>query len=566
MISSEHHNLRLKTILDYAYRLHTGTQFNFEIFFINNVRDFIKKYNNLCLTVGDNLPDLRKILNNRLEELERLIYEPHPITISEIINKCNLCLNLAIGDVYNSDNSNNETILSAIDDLTNSFNELLESQLSLFSKNEDTISIVKKASSMLQEQTNNPNISIFPTISAEDYLIITTTSFLFYCFLTIDELHSISRFLQYIMSEMSQNKKFKGVLPHDIYSGLKHLPQEVTKGIIYYLVEDDIIDRQTYYTLANAIKTDDENAFISELLKGKGLSWFDNYYYMIELSAVLYNIISEQYFFPGKYFDEIKDFISRTNRRIDKSTCILSIFDKIIHIDDIIPNNYKVLFDEICFNDEMKTLYSQEVDKYRNADTSIHIVKSTNQDSVSLIEGKKDELNNTNNQVDLNCIDEAKESLDEFIKYLAWRNYISEDDIESFKYIVFGGQSPSNFNKEMKFSFNLEGAKPLLANILWRLRKDAPNQIIVIFGENVTQSNWSIGTKPASQRVFVDLCLFFPFLISKLKLKNNKNVEEVKNKLNTCVIDLLNDNEDKPYSLRDIQNLQESKGEYWIVK
>lgn len=36
---------------------------------------------------------------------------------------------------------------------------------------------------------------------------------------------------------MSQNKKFKGVLPHDIYSGLKHLPQEVTKGIIYLLVE-----------------------------------------------------------------------------------------------------------------------------------------------------------------------------------------------------------------------------------------------------------------------------------------------------------------------------------------
>lgn len=211
--------------------------------------------------------------------------------------------------------------------------------------------------------------------------------------------------------------------------------------------------------------------------------------------------------------------------------------------------------------------YSQSIKQYEFWKT--HFAKQTKH----VVKFETKTLNNTatsaldNNTQELNLNSEVSvDQLNEFILYLAWRNYISEDEIKSFKYIVFGGQMPSIFNKEMIFKSEEEGSKPLLANILWLLRKDSPKQSITIFGQNVTLSNCSIGTKSMSQRVFVDLCLFFPFLKTKLKFKKNKNVEEVKNKLSTCVIELLHDNGGEPYSLRDIQNLQESKGEYWIVK
>ena len=559
MTITEHYYLRLKIFLDYIHRIYSGEEFNFGVFYTEEFKSFIKKCQTFFEEAGESIPELQSECNCYANNLNELLFELHPDAILEIINKCTIYFNLLESKIISLNKNNYNYLSSRINDLISDSERLFKNAQKLFSENEKTINLIKSVNTMLREQTNNQDISAIPTLSAVDYLITATTAFLCHCFLTIDNVNNIPRFLQCVTRTLNNGIIFKGVLPNDIYLCLKQLPQNTYQGLILYLTEDGIIDHHTYYDLTRALNDDDEDVFVSVILNSNGLSWLDKYYYLISLNAFLFNLLTEQYFEPSKFFSTIADFLSQENGDI-KSTNVLSVFNEIMQIDGLIPNHYKVLSDEIFFNDEIKTLYSQEINKNRIANTSIQ------QDSITSIESKKYVLNVIDNNDGINCVDQAKENLDEFIMYLAWRNYISEDEIKSFKYIVFGGQMPSIFNKEMIFKSEEEGSKPLLANILWLLRKDSPKQSITIFGQNVTLSNCSIGTKSMSQRVFVDLCLFFPFLKIKLKFKKNKNVEEVKNKLSTCVIELLHDNGGEPYSLRDIQNLQESKGEYWIVK
>lgn len=368
------------------------------------------------------------------------------------------------------------------------------------------------------------------------------------------------------------------IISEKIAHELMKAPKTMLQSFCYWMLQRNIINRKIYDEMIQANESKDN--FRLKTIVGQNdiiRCYISKFYYIIELVNTIKLEFFAHFFNPERVIKPIENLYNKVlrttiSKRGDYKTMVLlagtykDISDSHVSID----KENKYIIDNFFASEALHYRYSQTIKQYefwKNhfAKQTKHVVEIETRTGIQIRRSAASSVPENIQELNLNPAVNVNQ-LDEFIKYLAWRNYISEDDIESFKYIVFGGQSPSDFNKEMKFSFDIEGAKPLLANILWRLRKNAPNQIIVIFGENVTQSNWSIGTKPASQRVFVDLCLFFPFLINKLKFKNNKNVETVKNKLSTCVIELLHDNKDKPYSLRDIQNLEISKGEYWIVK
>lgn len=155
------------------------------------------------------------------------------------------------------------------------------------------------------------------------------------------------------------------------------------------------------------------------------------------------------------------------------------------------------------------------------------------------VDAEGNEQTKISNEVELNC--KFQDKIDEFIDYLVWRRYIADENKQSFKYDVFGGLKPDNYTA---LSFNLEkkNAKTMLGVILWSLRKVSPasNTNVNLFGTSVTQSNKYIGPSKDSQRVYVDICLFFPSLTKSIIIKKEENENSIlKARLIKRVKDLL---------------------------
>ena len=105
----------------------------------------------------------------------------------------------------------------------------------------------------------------------------------------------------------------------------------------------------------------------------------------------------------------------------------------------------------------------------------------------------------------------------------------------------------------------------MLGVIIWKLRKENDDPVR-LYNKKVTQSNSQIGTGNNAMRVFVDFGLFFPSLVSSLRMKNS-DFEPIKMRLIEKVQDLSGSDEYKNSSsiLEFIKQQEKKDRNYWFV-
>lgn len=368
----------------------------------------------------------------------------------------------------------------------------------------------------------------------------------------------------------------KNITPNDIFTRLSQLPQPVYQGICNHFLQSGFITETLYYQLVLSIKSEDSDSFSKIVTENNLYLDLTKYYDLIELACSLNSTLNERQFVPEDYIRLISNYYEQLTPQSETKTSDSRVGVSVVGIYNDIKDNLDVLsgINSIIqvFKLNQFLLYERFCRIKFSTTSNLHEktrpLFSIEKDETDLlpVDAEGNEQTKISNEVELNC--KFQDKIDEFIDYLVWRRYIADENKQSFKYDVFGGLKPDNYTA---LSFNLEkkNAKTMLGVILWSLRKVSPasNTNVNLFGTSVTQSNKYIGPSKDSQRVYVDICLFFPSLTKSIIIKKEENENSIlKARLIKRVKDLLAKDEFQKLSVLEyIKWLERNDIEYWVV-
>ena len=568
-MDKERYIRRFETVLDYFRFVSTGQTLKGRLFdrelelFIHEVKQlnlFLKKHYST------------NYIEAFIDSMENFEYEPHHETAHALYDKCCLFYNLHIVQTIT-----NEHILSRYKKdfdfeevrhrfqlLTDAYQDDFESSWHLKPLRFRRPCYEKR---YLEGQLYRFNRKLFEKL----------TSYLHVSFFVVDDINKTSQIVKSIFRHLDETLPVNSNINlNEVFARLSHLPKPIIEGFCYNLFQSGSIAETLYYKLVLSIVSNDYGSFSNVVLDNNLSPVFSKYCELIELADELSSSLNERKFDPESYIKLIDVYFDRIKPTSDtvgsdtRGLCIpiVGVINEIKDDDTILQENYNKL------NIENKERYSQykrfcQIKFYLNSNISGKMLSesSAEMDDSNLlpVDAEGNEQTKISNEVELNC--KFQDKIDEFIDYLVWRRYIADENKQSFKYDVFGGLKPDNYTA---LSFNLEkkNAKTMLGVILWSLRKVRPasNTNVNLFGTSVTQSNKYIGPSKDSQRVYVDICLFFPSLTKSLIIKKEKNENSIlKARLIKRVKDLLAKDEFQKLSVLEyIKWLEHNDIEYWV--
>lgn len=369
----------------------------------------------------------------------------------------------------------------------------------------------------------------------------------------------------------------KNITPNDIFTRLSQLPQPVYQGICNHFLQSGFITETLYYQLVLSIKSEDSDSFSKIVTENNLYLDLTKYYDLIELACSLNSTLNERQFVPEEYIRLISNYYEQLTPQSETKTSdsrvgvsVVGIYNDIKDYLEILSEIYPrfhvfrlkqyLLYDRFC---QIKFSTSSNIPEITLEKSSVvSIVKDSTYSSPIDIE--------PNNQTtitekkELNC--KYPDRIDIFIDYLVWMGFIAAENKQSFKYDVFGGQKPDNYTT-LSYNHKMENAKTILAVILWYLRNNRPSPIVNIFDTQVAQTSKYISSGKKAQRVYIDICLFFPSLINSLTIRDEENKNSrLKARLVERVKNLLAKEEYQKLSVLEfIKWLERNDIQYWFV-
>lgn len=408
-------------------------------------------------------------------------------------------------------------------------------------------------------------------------IFLELTASIFFYLSIVDDSQRVSQIIKSVFNHLDNLLLPKrDITPKDIFTRLSHLPQPVYQGICNYFLQSGFITEALYYKLVLSIKSEDTDSFSTTISENNLYLKLTKYYDLIALADDLNSTLNERQFAPENYIRLISNYYEQLTHQSETKTNACKVGISVVGIYNDIKDNLDVLsgINSIIqvFKLNQFLLYERFCRIKFSTTSNLHEktrpLFSIEKDETDLlpVDAEGNEQTKISNEVELNC--KFQDKIDEFIDYLVWRRYIADENKQSFKYDVFGGLKPDNYTA---LSFNLEkkNAKTMLGVILWSLRKVSPasNTNVNLFGTSVTQSNKYIGPSKDSQRVYVDICLFFPSLTKSIIIKKEENENSIlKARLIKRVKDLLAKDEFQKLSVLEyIKWLERNDIEYWVV-
>ena len=402
-------------------------------------------------------------------------------------------------------------------------------------------------------------------------IFLELTASIFFYLSIVDDSQRVSQIIKSVFNHLDNL-----LLPKRDITRLSHLPQPVYQGICNYFLQSGFITEALYYKLVLSIKSEDTDSFSTTISENNLYFKLTKYYDLIALADDLNSTLNERQFAPENYIRLISNYYEQLTHQSETKTNACKVGISVVGIYNDIKDNLDVLsgINSIIqvFKLNQFLLYERfcriKFSTTFNLHEKTRPLFSIEKDETDLlpVDAEGNEQTKISNEVELNC--KFQDKIDEFIDYLVWRRYIADENKQSFKYDVFGGLKPDNYTA---LSFNLEkkNAKTMLGVILWSLRKVSPasNTNVNLFGTSVTQSNKYIGPSKDSQRVYVDICLFFPSLTKSIIIKKEENENSIlKARLIKRVKDLLAKDEFQKLSVLEyIKWLERNDIEYWVV-
>lgn len=556
---------RYETILAYyedikLRRSHKGPLFNSElesfVFMMRQYSYFSRKHR----LYGDN--QLEKI-DDFITSMTETETEPHRDTAHTLYDNCAHIYNLYVAPVINS-----KVSLKYKDDfeaIHRSFKRLSDTYKEDYVQSRDRgLRFRCKDQEQLLLRKNK-------------IIFVELTAYLFFSVFVADDFQKISLIVKSIFQHLDNLLVPKNdITLNDIFVRFSHLPMPVYQGFCYHLYQNGVMDEALYYKFLFSIKSDDIDSFSKILSENNIFLIFRKYYELIALADILYSTLNERKFDPDKYIEIIRDFFdkltphSATKGKDTRGLCIpvVGIINSMKYDNVLLHEIYPKIIDK----SELCLLYNRYCQIHlplssNSSDSMLHAfqkeVDNLNSSPIDTVANHQDTISYEN---ELNC--KFPDRIDDFINYLAWREYIKEGDQSSFKYDVFGGCKPTDYST-ISFDFRKKSASTMLGIIIWQLRKEK-NDPEYLYNKKITQSNSHIGVGDESMRIFVDFCLFFPSLISSLVVKEtNKNeinalikerLKERVRELNDC-----NDYNNCSSILEFIQKREAEDLKYWVV-
>lgn len=421
-------------------------------------------------------------------------------------------------------------------------------------------------------------------INADKLISESLAFFLLTSFLYCDDMDIICQSLMRISKRLdSILKSHDGILPEDILEVMSRFPQPVYQGFIYFITKKMDVDDRVYADLVNAVKKSNLDIFSDTIFEHKLYKEFKKYYDLLKLASSLIRYKEKTSSSgPGIYLksifprpraclSKVRDFYANyttDNRRMAAFTMVLyneikglgteehqQLVSNLIASDDVIRERFS-FYERVNQRHSILSSVSDNATSQNTENSSVKLQSIQNGN----IPAKEHLVLNQK----LNCIIPEKD-IDPFLEYLVWRGYLKEGDQASFKYDVFGGHKPSDY-RDVSFNFNTQiVGSMMLGVIIWKLRKENDDPVR-LYNKKVTQSNSQIGTGNNAMRVFVDFGLFFPSLVSSLRMKNS-DFEPIKMRLIEKVQDLSGSDEYKNSSsiLEFIKQQEKKDRNYWFV-
>lgn len=427
-------------------------------------------------------------------------------------------------------------------------------------------------------------------VKADKLISESLTFFLFASFSYCDDMDIICQSLMRISKRLDRVlKSHDGVLPEDILEVMSRFPQPVYQGFIYYISKKKDVDDRAYTDLVKAVKNSNLDVFSHTIFEQKLYKEFLKYYDLLKLASSL--IINEAKISPsarGIYQNSIflkphicllkvSDFYANYNQATDTrriAAFTVAIFNEVKSL--FADEHLQLISNLINSDDVVRERFSlyERVNQWRSSSTvSDNSTSQTTEYSAVQLQpannGGSSATETTILNEEFNCI-MPEEDIDQFLNYLVWRGYIIDEAKQMFKNIVFGGVRPKN-RGVVKFN-KAHSGKTMLGVIIWMLRNDDSDlsNINIAFDETIHKSNSYIGTNKDSQRIFVDLCLFFPSLINTLIIRdiNKKDANQIiSDNLKKRVQELCESDDYKNClsKLEFIKQIEEQDVQYWVV-
>lgn len=567
-MDKERYIRRFETVLDYFRFVSTGQTLKGRLFdrelelFIHEVKQlnlFLKKHYST------------NYIEAFIDSMENFEYEPHHETAHALYDKCCLFYNLHIVQTIT-----NEHILSRykkdfdFEEVRHRFQLLTDAYQDDFESSWHLKPLRFRRPCYekwyLEGQLYRFNRKLFEKL----------TSYLHVSFFVVDDINKTSQIVKSIFRHLDETLPVNSNINlNEVFARLSHLPKPIIEGFCYNLFQSGSIAETLYYKLVLSIVSNDYGSFSNVVLDNNLSPVFSKYCELIELADELSSSLNERKFDPKSYIKLIDVYFDRIKPTSDtvgsdtRGLCIpiVGVINEIKDDDTILQENYNKL------NIENKERYSQykrfcQIKFYLNSNISGKMLSesSAEMDDSNLlpVDAEGNEQTKISNEVELNCIIPEKD-IDPFLEYLVWRGYLKEGDQASFKYDVFGGHKPSDY-RDVSFNFNTQiVGSMMLGVIIWKLRKENDDPVR-LYNKKVTQSNSQIGTGNNAMRVFVDFGLFFPSLVSSLRMKNS-DFEPIKMRLIEKVQDLSGSDEYKNSSsiLEFIKQQEKKDRNYWFV-
>ena len=409
------------------------------------------------------------------------------------------------------------------------------------------------------------------------HMFVILTSFVYFSFFIVDDSQKIHLIIKCIFNHLDHLLLYNSDLtPNDIFARLGNLPKSFYEGFLYHFLQSGVISETLYYKLVLSIVTKDTVKFSTILYENNLDRNFSKYFELIELSDKLYAVLNERKFEPERFITLVSEYFesktpeSKKKGKASRGVCvpIVGVYDDIKEIVNIPQEIYHklrvdkqqqfLLYERFCqikfshitiFTERAHPMSSVKTDNIYSSPEDAKVINQT-------------EVYDVNEP---NC--KYPDKIDDFIDYLAWRGFIADAEKSSFKYDVFGGQKPSDY-RAISFNFDPKiSASSMLGVIVWQLRKENIDPIR-LFNKKISLSNSYIGISKESQRIFVDLSLFFPSLYLTIRDTNIKEKNQIVEKNLKKRIQRLKDNEEyKSCSsvLEFIKKLEKENVQYWVV-
>lgn len=377
-----------------------------------------------------------------------------------------------------------------------------------------------------------------------------------------------------------------GLLPEDILELLSHLPQSLYQGFFYsHLQKKNFGDRE-YTELVTAVKKTNLDVFSRIIFDHNIYHELLKYYDVFKLVKSFMPCNTHFYYEltscknPINLIKEIRDYYTKNLSSSNSQTSDMSkmaAFNVILYheVKKLCDENFIQLISNLINSDDVvreRFLLYERVNQWHPSLSSISGSTTPNAISMTTVKDHSS-IKEDISTVDSHGIDEKlnckfPDRIEDFIDYLVWRGYIKEGDQSSFKYDVFGGIKPSDYRK---VSFNDDDSivgSTVFGIIVWELRKDNPKKgLLSLLNKDTAKSNRNIGIGEQSQRIYVDVSLFFPSISLSIKETNKEVNRNVEVNLKERVQKLIKRDEYTNCTsvLEFIKKLEKQDVKYWVV-